>query len=282
MAPQNKIAIVLLADVTTPEGMGRMANALVTALECLTAGDAVKLVFDGAGTKWIGQLARPEHKYHELFESVRGSIAGVCRYCADAYKVPDEVTAAGLPLTDEFQGHPSLRSLVAGGYQVITLAAPGGAPAAGAQAMRPPGRGVHMIYFKEKDSADASSGSPHSDCRIEPLQLDPRVGGGGAEAKVIVEPGMLSRGQLAGDVRVQELADLTARHRDPPSQAVPASGVSARSARCRASVRVYTVWTTHSKAAAARVTGCKGTRGTAGRASRPPVGARESRSDAAA
>lgn len=121
MAEPNKTAIVLLADVTTPEGMGRMANALITALEFHQAGDPVRLIFDGAGTKWIGQLAKPDHKYHELFESVRGIIAGVCRYCAGAYKVADEVSAAGLPLTDEFQGHPSLRSLVADGYQVITF-----------------------------------------------------------------------------------------------------------------------------------------------------------------
>jgi hypothetical protein len=44
MAEQNKVAIVLLADVTTPEGMGPMANALVTALEFHQAGDPVKLI----------------------------------------------------------------------------------------------------------------------------------------------------------------------------------------------------------------------------------------------
>ncbi|MDZ4783274.1 MAG: hypothetical protein SGJ19_23755 [Planctomycetia bacterium] len=116
-----KIAIVLLADISTGGDMGRMANALTTALEFKQAGDQVKLIFDGAATKWIGQLAKPEHKYHGLFESVRGSVSGVCRYCATAYGVADEVRACGLTLTDEYQGHPSLRSLVAAGYQIITF-----------------------------------------------------------------------------------------------------------------------------------------------------------------
>lgn len=91
----NRIAIVLLADVGTPGAMARMANALVTAREFHEAGDEVKLIFDGAGTRWVGQLARADHKYHGTFESLRGVIAGVCQYCANAYGVADEVKTAG-------------------------------------------------------------------------------------------------------------------------------------------------------------------------------------------
>ena len=54
-----KVAIILLADVDTPGDMGRMANALVTVQECHQAGDQVKLIFDGAGTKWIPELSSP-------------------------------------------------------------------------------------------------------------------------------------------------------------------------------------------------------------------------------
>lgn len=117
----NKVAIVLLADISTAEDMGRMANALTTAQEFQETGDDVKLIFDGAGTKWIGQLSKPEHKYHGLFVSVRVSISAVCRYCATAYGVADEVQASGLALTDEYHGHPSLRTLVTASYQVITF-----------------------------------------------------------------------------------------------------------------------------------------------------------------
>lgn len=40
---------------------------------------------------------------------------------ARAYGVPEEVEASGMPLLSEFDGHPSVRTLVAGGYSVITF-----------------------------------------------------------------------------------------------------------------------------------------------------------------
>jgi hypothetical protein len=117
----NRIAVVLLADTDTAGDMGRMANALTTVQEAREAGDDVHLIFDGAGTKWVGVLAALDHKHHETFASVREAITGVCTYCAKAYGVADQVEAAGLPLTSEYEGHPSLRSLASDGFQVITF-----------------------------------------------------------------------------------------------------------------------------------------------------------------
>ncbi len=116
-----KVAIVLLADVGSAGDMGRMANALVTAQECHQAGDQVKLIFDGAGTKWIPELSSPQHQYHSLFMSVRETIAGVCQYCAGAYSVADKVRSAGFELIDEYEGHPSLRQLIAQGFYIVTF-----------------------------------------------------------------------------------------------------------------------------------------------------------------
>jgi len=45
----------------------------------------------------------------------------VCDYCASAYCVDEAVAAAGLERVDEFEGHPSIRDLVADGYEVITF-----------------------------------------------------------------------------------------------------------------------------------------------------------------
>jgi hypothetical protein len=52
---------------------------------------------------------------------VRGIVAGACVYCSRAFGVKDGVEAAGVLFLDEFRGHPSLRSLAASGYQVITF-----------------------------------------------------------------------------------------------------------------------------------------------------------------
>jgi hypothetical protein len=116
-----KAAIILFADTDRPEGLGRLANALTSAREFVEAGDEAVVVFDGAGVKWVPEVARPDHKYHGLFEEVRDAVAGACVYCSRAYGVTDGVEAAGIGFLDEFRGHPSIRTLVAAGHHVITF-----------------------------------------------------------------------------------------------------------------------------------------------------------------
>jgi hypothetical protein len=116
-----KAATIVLADTGSPEGLGRVVNALETAKEFKEAGDEALVIFDGAGTKWIDELSRSDHKYHELFEDVRGEMAGACAYCAKAFGVKDRVEEEGVPLIDEYEGHPSVRKLVSDGYEVVTF-----------------------------------------------------------------------------------------------------------------------------------------------------------------
>ena len=71
-----KAAIVLLADTETKEGLGRMSNALTTVREFKGQRQEVTLIFDGAGTKWVGELSDPDHKYNRHFESVRARCRG--------------------------------------------------------------------------------------------------------------------------------------------------------------------------------------------------------------
>jgi hypothetical protein len=116
-----KAAVILLADTDRPEGMGRMANALTTAREFQENSDEIVVIFDGAGVKWIPELAGSDHKYNRLFEEVRGVVAGACVYCSRAYGVTDAVGDAGIPFLDEFRGHPSIRTLIGSGHQVVTF-----------------------------------------------------------------------------------------------------------------------------------------------------------------
>ncbi len=97
-----------------------MANALTTAKEARQAGDDVRVVLDGAGTKWVPALSAEDHKYHRLFAEVR-DLASACLYCARAYGVKDEVAAGGIPFADEYAGHPSIRQLIVDGYAVVTF-----------------------------------------------------------------------------------------------------------------------------------------------------------------
>jgi hypothetical protein len=116
----TKEAIMILAGTEGHENQGRIFNALEAAKEFVEAGDEVEVIFDGAATQWVELLEDPDHDYHELYSQVKGDV-GVCDFCAGAFGATDAVNDAGLVTIDDFEGHPSVRSLVEDGYEVITF-----------------------------------------------------------------------------------------------------------------------------------------------------------------
>lgn len=117
----SKTAIILFAGTEGKADMGRAVNALEMTKELQEAGDDVQLIFDGAGTAWVEKFANSDNDYHELYQAAKGSITGACSYCANAFGVSEGVEEAGVPLLDEYEGHPSVQSLRAQDYQVVTL-----------------------------------------------------------------------------------------------------------------------------------------------------------------
>jgi hypothetical protein len=115
-----KVGIVLLADVETQGDKGRAFNALTSAHEFKEAGDEVALIFEGAGTKWVRELAADEGRFGEAFARVK-EVAAACSHCAGVFGVAEAARAEGLPLLDEYATHASLKRLVDRGYQVITF-----------------------------------------------------------------------------------------------------------------------------------------------------------------
>ena len=116
----TKVGIVILADVETQGDKGRAFNALTSAREFKEAGDEVTLLFEGAGTKWVRELAADDGRFGEAFGRVK-DVAAACSHCANVFGVADAVEASGLQLLDEYRTHPSLKRLVDRGYQVITF-----------------------------------------------------------------------------------------------------------------------------------------------------------------
>ena len=117
----SKIAIVVLSDTETFENLGRAFNALMAVKEFKDAGDDVRLIFDGAGTRWIGELSKPDHKAHGLFRAVRDKVSGACSFCAGIFQQDDAIKTNDVRLLNEYEGHPSFRKLVSEGYEVITF-----------------------------------------------------------------------------------------------------------------------------------------------------------------
>jgi hypothetical protein len=115
------VALVVLADTETHADMGRVANALSSAKEFKEANHEVTLVFDGAGTRWVGELSNQDHPLSGAFDSVKDTVAGACSYCAASFGAKEDVQASDVPLLDEYEGHPSLERLVSQDYRVITF-----------------------------------------------------------------------------------------------------------------------------------------------------------------
>jgi hypothetical protein len=124
----HKAAIVVLADPKSgsQEALGRLFNALAAAYDFKQQNVPVTLLFQGAGTRWAGELANREHLAYQLFAAVKDSVAGVSSSCADVFGARDGAVACGLDLIAEnavpgTSGLPSLARLVGQGYTVLTF-----------------------------------------------------------------------------------------------------------------------------------------------------------------
>lgn len=117
----HKVAIVVLADTTPADGLGRIVNALMAVKEFKDAKDEVQLIFSGAGTKWLGEISNPSHQLHQAYKEVKGNIAGVCGFCASAFGVTDSAKNCGVKVLEEYGANMSFRRLLDNGYQVITF-----------------------------------------------------------------------------------------------------------------------------------------------------------------
>jgi hypothetical protein len=117
----HKIAIVVLADISPVDGLGRIYNALMAVKEFKDSKDDVQLIFSGAGTKWLGEIANSKHQFHQAYQNVKDHIAGSCGFCATAFGVADSTKACGVDLLEDYGTNMSFRKLREQGYEVITF-----------------------------------------------------------------------------------------------------------------------------------------------------------------
>ncbi|WP_411825533.1 hypothetical protein [Luteolibacter sp. AS25] len=115
----KKTAFIILAAGEEPESLGRVVNALTGALEYKDSGQDVQIIFDGAGTQAAAAFADPDHKFNNLFEQVRHFVRGACKHCSNAFEVTEKIEKGGIPLIDEFQGHPSFRNLLGEDFDIL-------------------------------------------------------------------------------------------------------------------------------------------------------------------
>lgn len=123
-----KTAVIVYSDPKngSEESLGRVFNALAATYDFKQQGDEVTLLFQGAGTRWVGELSQKDHPAHELYESVRDKVAGVSCGCAAVFGATAEVEKQGLELIKDnavpgTSGLPSLRKLVSDGYTILNF-----------------------------------------------------------------------------------------------------------------------------------------------------------------
>ena len=123
-----KVTIVILSDPKngSEEALGRVFNGLAAAYDFKQAGDEVSINFQGAGTRWIGELSQKDHPAHELFEAVNDQVAGVSCGCADVFGGAEEAQKSGFDLIKNnpipgTSGLPSLRKVLAEGSTILTF-----------------------------------------------------------------------------------------------------------------------------------------------------------------
>jgi Na+-translocating ferredoxin:NAD+ oxidoreductase RnfG subunit len=99
----SKTAIVVFSDpkFASDEALGRLFNAMFLTLELKEKGQEVALIFQGAGTRWPGEITKPAHPAHALYHAVANKVAGVCGGCADVFGATESATATGLNIVRE-------------------------------------------------------------------------------------------------------------------------------------------------------------------------------------
>ncbi len=73
-----KAAIIVLSDPKpgSEEALGRLFNGLAAAYDFKSKGDDVTIRFQGAGTRWLGEVVKADHPANKLFEAVQDTVAG--------------------------------------------------------------------------------------------------------------------------------------------------------------------------------------------------------------
>ena len=121
-----KYAIIIQSDTRTGtiESLGRVFNALDATYDFKTKVQEVNILFQEAGTRWIGQLTKEDHPAHVIYKSAEGNISDAYCGCADVFRSREELEKSVFELiaknvVPETSGLPSLAQLTVGTYGIL-------------------------------------------------------------------------------------------------------------------------------------------------------------------
>ncbi|ALC82560.1 MULTISPECIES: hypothetical protein [Bacillus] len=118
----NKFVIIIQAGA---QDAGKALHGLLYGQELHHAGYEVEIVFDGAGTTWVGEFEKTDHMFHPVFKDVMklGIIKGGCQACSGFFDVKEEVkNGVGFAGPEAESGkHLDFAGYIKKGFQPIIL-----------------------------------------------------------------------------------------------------------------------------------------------------------------
>ncbi len=99
----NKTAIFIFSDPNNggDEALGRAFNGLAAAYDIKQSGGEVSITFQGAGTRWPALITQKDHPLNNLYNLVKGNIAGLSCGCADVFEASEDAKASGFQVIQE-------------------------------------------------------------------------------------------------------------------------------------------------------------------------------------
>lgn len=99
------------------------AHVMLYALDFSSKGYQVKVVVEGAATRLITELGRPEAPFANLYRELRDKelLDCVCEACSVRMGTFTAAQEQGLTIDGEMKGHPSLERFVNEGFEIITF-----------------------------------------------------------------------------------------------------------------------------------------------------------------
>lgn len=118
----NKYIIIVQAG---KQDMARALHGLLYGIELHEAGIEAELYFDGAGTYWPTEFAKPDHELNPQYKQAlkTGIIKGGCTACSGFFEVEEEMQQAGVPLagSEASGGHLPFAQYIKEGFIPVIL-----------------------------------------------------------------------------------------------------------------------------------------------------------------
>ncbi len=123
-----KTLVVVFSDpkLGSEEALGKLFNAMFLVYELKEKKQEVGLIFQGTGTRWLGEVVKPDHAAHGLYNSVKDKVVGASAGCATVFGAVEAVENADTQLLKDaaIPGTPGVADIsqyILGGYQIVAL-----------------------------------------------------------------------------------------------------------------------------------------------------------------